>query len=123
MRIGAAHTALDAAIKYAHDHRVLFVAILGGVSSPYALQVSGNYALCRKLQAQALLSGLVPSPVDLDATLNNLPLNMRQWIVIARLWVIRALWFSTRLPLRSTIRASSGFLMWFAICVSPAPAC
>jgi hypothetical protein len=84
MRIGAAHTALDAAIKYAHDHRVLFVAIQGGVSSPYALQVSGNYALCRKLQAQALLSGLVPSPVDLDATLNNLPLNMRQWIVIAR---------------------------------------
>ncbi len=54
MTIGAAHTALDAAIKYAHDHGVLFVAIQGGVSSPYALQVSGNYALCGKLQTQAL---------------------------------------------------------------------
>ncbi|MGH2843983.1 MAG: substrate-binding domain-containing protein, partial [Solirubrobacteraceae bacterium] len=54
MTIGAAHTALNGAIKYAHDHGVLFVAIQGGVSSPYALQVSGNYALCGKLQGQAL---------------------------------------------------------------------
>ena len=54
MTIGAAHTALDSAIKYAHDHGVLFVAIQGGVSSPYALQISGNYALCGKLQGQAL---------------------------------------------------------------------
>jgi ribose transport system substrate-binding protein len=52
--IGAAHTALNGAIKYAYDHGVLFVALQGGVSSPYALQVSGNYALCGKLQAQAL---------------------------------------------------------------------
>jgi ribose transport system substrate-binding protein len=54
MTIGAAHTALNGAIKYAHDHGVLFVAIQGGVSSPYALQVSGNYALCGKLQGDAL---------------------------------------------------------------------
>ncbi|HUC17064.1 MAG TPA: substrate-binding domain-containing protein [Acetobacteraceae bacterium] len=54
MTIGAAHTALDSAIKYAHDHGVLFVAIQGGVASPYALQISGNYALCGKLQGQAL---------------------------------------------------------------------
>lgn len=54
MTIGAAHTALDGAIKYAYDHGVLFVAIQGGVSSPYALQISGNYALCGKLQGQAL---------------------------------------------------------------------
>ena len=54
MTIGAAHTALNGAIKYAYDHGVLFVAIQGGVSSPYALQVSGNYALCGKLQGQAL---------------------------------------------------------------------
>ncbi|MGH7117580.1 MAG: substrate-binding domain-containing protein, partial [Acetobacteraceae bacterium] len=54
MTIGAAHTALNGAIQYAHDHGVLFVAIQGGVSSPYALQVSGNYALCGKLQGQAL---------------------------------------------------------------------
>ena len=52
--IGAAHTALNGAIKYAYDHGVLFVAIQGGVSSPYALQISGNYALCGKLQGQAL---------------------------------------------------------------------
>lgn len=54
MTIGAAHTALNGAIKYAYDHGVLFVAIQGGVSSPYALQISGNYALGGKLQAQAL---------------------------------------------------------------------
>ena len=54
MTIGAAHTALNGAIKYAYDHGVLFVAIQGGVSSPYALQVSGNYALCGKLQGQVL---------------------------------------------------------------------
>lgn len=54
MTIGAAHTALDGAIKYTYDHGVLFVAIQGGVASPYALQVSGNYALCGKLQGQAL---------------------------------------------------------------------
>ncbi len=54
MTIGAAHTALNGAIQYAHEHGVLFVAIQGGVSSPYALQVSGNYALCGKLQGQAL---------------------------------------------------------------------
>jgi ribose transport system ATP-binding protein len=35
-------------------------------------------------RAQELLSGLVASPVDLDATLDELPLNTRQWIVIAR---------------------------------------
>lgn len=54
MTIGAAHTALNGAIKYAYDHGVLFVAIQGGVTSPYAQQISGNYALCGKLQAQAL---------------------------------------------------------------------
>lgn len=54
MTIGAAHTGLNGAIKYAYDHGVLFVAIQGGVSSPYALQVSGNYALCGKLQGHAL---------------------------------------------------------------------
>jgi ribose transport system substrate-binding protein len=54
MTIGAAHTALNGAIRYAYDHGVLFVAIQGGVSSPYALQVSGNYALCGKLQGEAL---------------------------------------------------------------------
>lgn len=54
MTIGAAHTALNGAIQYAYDHGVLFVAIQGGVSSPYALQVSGNYALCGKMQGAAL---------------------------------------------------------------------
>jgi ribose transport system substrate-binding protein len=54
MTIGAAPTALDGAIKYAYDHGVLFVAIQGGVTSPYALQVSGNYALAGKLQGQSL---------------------------------------------------------------------
>lgn len=52
--IGAAPTALDGAIKYAYDHGVLFVALQGGVTSPYALQVSGNYALAGKLQGRAL---------------------------------------------------------------------
>ena len=54
MTIGAPPTALNGAIEYAYKHGVLFVAIQGGVTSPYALQVSGNYALCGKLQAQAL---------------------------------------------------------------------
>jgi ribose transport system substrate-binding protein len=52
--IGAAPTALNGAIKYAYDHGVLFVAIQGGVTSPYALQVSGNYALAGKMQGQSL---------------------------------------------------------------------
>jgi ribose transport system substrate-binding protein len=52
--IGAAPTGLNGAIQYAYDHGVLFVALQGGVTSPYALQISGNYALCGKLQAQAL---------------------------------------------------------------------
>ncbi len=54
MTIGAAPTALNGVIKYAYDHGVLFVAIQGGVTSPYALQISGNYALGGKLQGQAL---------------------------------------------------------------------
>jgi ribose transport system substrate-binding protein len=54
MTIGAPPTGLNGAIKYAYDHGVLFVAIQGGVTSPYALQVSGNYVLCGKLQGQAL---------------------------------------------------------------------
>lgn len=54
MTIGAAPTALDGTIKYAYDHGVLFVAIQGGVTSPYALQISGNYALGGKLQGRAL---------------------------------------------------------------------
>ena len=52
--IGAAPTALNGAIKYAYDHGVLFVAIQGGVTSPYALQSSGNYALAGKMQGQSL---------------------------------------------------------------------
>jgi len=56
--IGAAHTALNGAIKYAYDHGVLFVAIQGGVSSPYAQQISGNYALAGKLQGQALAKSM-----------------------------------------------------------------
>lgn len=52
--IGAAPTALNGAIKYAYDHGVLFVALQGGVTSPYALQISGNYALGGKLQGRAL---------------------------------------------------------------------
>ena len=52
--IGAAPTALNGVIKYAYDHGVLFVAIQGGVTSPYALQVSGNYALAGKMQGQSL---------------------------------------------------------------------
>ena len=52
--IGAAPTALNGVIKYAYDHGVLFVAIQGGVTSPYALQTSGNYALAGKMQGQSL---------------------------------------------------------------------
>ncbi len=52
--IGPAPTALNGAIKYAYDHRVLFVAQQGAALTPYALLVSGNYALAGKLQAETL---------------------------------------------------------------------
>jgi len=54
MTIGAAATALNGAIKYAYDHGVVFVAIQGGVLTPYAQVIGGNYALIGKLQTEAL---------------------------------------------------------------------
>ncbi len=38
----------------------------------------------KQVQAQELLTRLVGTPVDLDVPVNELPLNTRQWIVIAR---------------------------------------
>ncbi|MGA2530549.1 MAG: substrate-binding domain-containing protein [Acidimicrobiales bacterium] len=52
--IGPPPTSLNDAIKYCYQHGVLFVAQQGGVTSPYAQQVSGNYALCGKLQGTSL---------------------------------------------------------------------
>ncbi len=52
--IAAPPTSLNDAIKYAYDNGVLFVVQQGGVTSPYAQQISGNYALCGKLQATSL---------------------------------------------------------------------
>ena len=54
MTIGAAATALNGAIKYAYDHGVPFIAIQGGVLTPYAQTIGGNYALIGKLQAETL---------------------------------------------------------------------
>lgn len=54
MTIGAAATALNGAIKYANDHGVVFVAIQGGVQTPNAQVIGGNYALIGKLQAETL---------------------------------------------------------------------
>lgn len=52
--IAAPPTSLNDAIKYAYENGVLFVVQQGGVTSPYAQQISGNYALCGKLQATSL---------------------------------------------------------------------
>jgi ribose transport system ATP-binding protein len=38
----------------------------------------------KRARAQKLLSGLLPSPIDVDTLVDELPLNTRQWIVIAR---------------------------------------
>jgi len=52
--IGPSARGLNGAIKYAYDHGVLFVAVQGAALTPYALLVSGNYALAGKLQAETL---------------------------------------------------------------------
>ena len=58
MTIGAAATALNGAIKYAYDHGVPFIAIQGGVLTPYAQTIGGNYALIGKLQAESLAKSM-----------------------------------------------------------------
>jgi len=52
--IGPSARGLNGAIKYAYDHGVLFVAVQGAALTPYALLVSGNYALAGKLQSETL---------------------------------------------------------------------
>lgn len=52
--IAAPPTSINDVIKYCYDNGVLFVNQQGGVTSPYCQQVSGNYALCGKLQATSL---------------------------------------------------------------------
>jgi ribose transport system substrate-binding protein len=58
MTIGAAATALNGAIKYAYDHGVPFIAIQGGVLTPYAQTIGGNYALIGKLQTESLAKSM-----------------------------------------------------------------